>query len=161
MHVIDASTVPVSDVNSFGPVRSGKVVLYGPVAAIDNHIFDNDDDDDDDDDHDDLDSSEMERPLFESAVINWNMKMGSRDPNCVFLLFTPQKGLVLEPVRKPGVARGIYQCATLPSFDGRGRAFEDGAGAGLEIGDHNRYLKVLTFYCPSAVRNILVTTLPR
>ena len=96
--------MPVSAVNPFAPVRSGKLVLYGPQAAIHDH---------------DLDPSEMmKRHLFESAVIHWEVQTASLDPNCVCLLLTAQKGLVLEPVRKPGVARGIYRRAALLSFDG-------------------------------------------
>jgi hypothetical protein len=114
--VLEAKTTLVSDLNPFGPVRSGKLTIYGPIAPLPAFAFYQDEIDKD---------PANSRHGF--TMVGWDHDV-SRDLGCVCLLFTEKDVLVLSPVRRPGARTGLYQRVgklgpQFPQFDN----FEDEA----------------------------------
>jgi hypothetical protein len=100
--VLEATVTPVSELNPFGPVRSGKITLCGPVAPLPALAFYQDEFD--------SDPANKNRRAVGNRVVSWDYEV-SRDLGCVCLLFTANDALVLTPVRRPGARTGVFQRA--------------------------------------------------
>src|ERR1700743_3847620 len=101
-----ASTVPVYAGNPFGSVRSGKIVMYGPVAAM---------------------PWMVEHQHF-AWWLGWDRgsSRDSRNINHFILMITIDQGLILTSAQKPGTADVCQRVGTfgVPYASG-GRVFSD------------------------------------
>jgi hypothetical protein len=99
---------PVSELNPFGPLRSGKITLYGPVAPLPAVAFYEDDFD--------KDPANERRHAIGERMIRWDHD-GARDLGSVCLLFTSEDALVLSSVRPPGARTGVFQKVGIMNTD--------------------------------------------
>jgi hypothetical protein len=127
------STTFFSDLVPYGSVRSGKLVLYGPVTTLPADTYrialrqkkslrtpqDNDFEGFDSKEASEADDSAMycERLSKDGnlpaglglEMVNWDTNT-SQDISSICMLLHPRWGLILSPVRKPG-AEGLFQRA--------------------------------------------------